>query len=482
MAIDVRTAYLLIGLLYLILPLTVLFVLGSRKQSSITLWGVGGVSAGLGVLLFALRPLLEARVSPFITFTLTNVLMVAGYIMRFQSLRIDMQKPYPTHWLIAFVLLFALGFEFIRSVLGLVALRMEFAYSSIGVSIFFIVVAAYQYEKKFLIKQIRFIWISYFALGTVSVLRALLIAIGLEEPVPFNNSLVNSAMVFTGILAVIYSNVAYVGVILAQTERERLTVEKKNNRLIDEVEKQQKVIKDLMRVQAFSVVGSYGSTVVHEILQPLTAMRFALENLKIYLTKQSVDITAQERIQAVDSSATRAIGVVETLRNFMVEREVKVAPVSLNTVLDESLSMIEKHAQKLNVNISIDAISQHVMVMADHHQLQRVLFNLMNNALAAIDKNLDKNAPRNIAVKVRYIQRKDFVLIKVIDSGIGLNAKNQSEIFEWLATSTEEGMGIGLALSKMLVENWRGQITAYDADPRVDGLSGAVFELKLLAA
>lgn len=237
-----------------------------------------------------------------------------------------------------------------------------------------------------------------------------------------------------------------------------------------------------MRVQAFSVLGSYGSTVVHEVLQPLTAMRFALENLKTYISKQGVDGTMQERIQSVDSSAGRAIAVIENLRNFMVEREIEIKPVSLNVVLEDVMEMVKDHAKKLRIDISLALQAPSIFVMADEHQLQRVLFNLINNAFGAIDKNPNKDALRQVIVDIKYVQRKSFVLIKIIDSGVGLLAKKESKIFEWLATSSDEGMGIGLALSKLLVESWRGHINAYDADPKVDGLSGAVFELKLQSA
>jgi len=111
-----------------------------------------------------------------------------------------------------------------------------------------------------------------------------------------------------------------------------------------------------------------------------------------------------------------------------------------------------------------------------------VLFNIVNNALDSIERNPDNQPDRRVLIDAKYIQQKQFVLIKVIDSGLGLASKDQAEIFEWLSTGSSKGMGIGLALSKMLVESWRGHISAYNADPKVDGLSGAIFELKLQGA
>lgn len=70
------------------------------------------------------------------------------------------------------------------------------------------------------------------------------------------------------------------------------------------------------------------------------------------------------------------------------------------------------------------------------------------------------------------------MLIKIIDSGPGIPEGQEDRIFDWLETKSG-GMGIGLSLCRMLVESWQGTISAYSADANLDGLSGAVFELKL---
>lgn len=332
-----------------------------------------------------------------------------------------------------------------------------------------------------MVTPMRFIWVSYFLLSITLLVRSFLLWVGLEDLTPFKNSFPNTLVMLLGLLTVIYSNLAYVGVMLVRAEKEGAASAQRNTKLVSALDKQAKVIKDLMRVQAFSVVGTYGSTVVHEVLQPLTAMRFALENLKAHVLKLSKDKTTQARIEAVDSSAARAIAVIENLRNFIVEREVRIGPVLLNAIMREVLAITASRAKALDVKIVLK-IKGEISVMADGHQLQRVLFNIVNNALDAIERNSSSVAANQILIDTKYVQQKQFVLIKVIDTGVGLEAKDQVEIFEWLSTSSNKGMGIGLALSKMLVESWRGHISAYNADPKVDGLSGAVFELKLQSA
>ena len=379
--------------------------------------------------------------------------------------------------MVAFLTLYGICYQIVvilgkfeyRVLLGLAATAaMTFALSS----------AVKWYLRYFAINRMSYLALIYFLLGLTVSVKFILLLLGLDDPNLLKSSLINTVMTMTGLFAVVYSNIGYVGVVLAKVQNEYKISLSKNIEMASILEKRNSMIKDLMRVQAFSVVGTYGSTVVHEVLQPLTAMRFALENLKMHVLKISEDKTTQERIEAVDSSATRAISVIENLRNFIVEREVQVVAVPLNSILREVLEITAGRAKALGVQ-TVLKMNDEISVMADEHQLQRVLFNLVNNALDAIEKSPDSSTDKRILVDTKYAQQKQFVVIKVVDTGIGLQTKDQAEIFEWLSTSSNKGMGIGLALSRMLVESWRGHISAYPADPKVDGLSGAVFELKL---
>ena len=282
-------------------------------------------------------------------------------------------------------------------------------------------------------------------------------------------------------LAVVYSNLGYVAVVLAKVEKayEQSLIE--NIEMGNVLDKRNSFIKDLMRLQGFATVGTYGSTVVHEVLQPLTALRFGLENLESYILKSKDDDDTRERLAAVRKPAEKAIGVIENLRNFMVERNVIIKPVDVNLTFEEVIALVRPRVESLWVDILIESTISNATVLADQHQLERVFFNIINNALDAIDRSASPAKLRRILIKLSHVQQKQFVLIKIIDSGTGIREGNEAKIFEWLETKSG-GMGIGLALSKMFVESWQGAISAYSANPDLDGLSGAVFELKLKSA
>jgi C4-dicarboxylate-specific signal transduction histidine kinase len=142
------------------------------------------------------------------------------------------------------------------------------------------------------------------------------------------------------------------------------------------------------------------------------------------------------------------------------------------------IALVQSRVKELDVEILIESNASNLFVQADQHQLERVFFNLMNNALDAIGKGSDVGRLKRIVIKLTHIQQKQFVLIKMIDSGPGIPEGAETKVFEWLETQSG-GMGIGLALSRMLVESWQGAISAYSANPDIDGLAGAVFEIKL---
>ncbi len=279
--------------------------------------------------------------------------MVAGYTARVQSLRIDIQKPISNYLLIGSFFVFILLFEFARSDFGSLLLRVELAYAWIGIILLLLAKAAYEYERIFLIKQIRFIWVTYLLLALTLLIRLVFLQMGIEQPTPFQNSVANSLTLFLALLTVIYSNLAYVGMMFARAEKESFAAAQKNTKLLMALNRQSHIIKDLMRAQSFSVVGTYGSAVVHEVLQPLTAMRFALENLKIHVLKKAEDKTTQERINAVDSSAARVVSVIENLRNFIVEREVQIESVSLNKIMTEVMEITASRAKNLGVEVTL---------------------------------------------------------------------------------------------------------------------------------
>jgi signal transduction histidine kinase len=463
------------------MPASAFFYLNNHRTAPVKLWCLGGFLNGIALLMISIRPLMMAHLPDFFSFTLVNVFIVAGYSIRIQSLRIEVNRQLPNYVLIGLILCFGIVYQLCVSFGDTIQPRVLFALCVISFLLFRLAIAGKWYIDYFGLKRMGYISFFYATLGFTISVKVMLLLLGYESYDILQNSAINSVMTITGMLAVVYSNLGYIAVVLGKVEQDYQKSLNENIEISNVLEKRNASIKDLMRLQAFSTVGTYGATVVHEVLQPLTALRFGLENLETYIVKNNNDKDATERLLAVKKPAERAIGVIENLRNFMIERNIEVKPVLLNEVLETVVSLHQPRLLMLGVEISIQSTVMNGWVLADPHQLERVLFNIINNALDAINHASQADVRKKIIIKIQYIQQKQFVLIKVIDSGQGIAEGMESKIFEWMETHSG-GMGIGMALSRMLVESWQGTISAYSANASLDGLSGAVFELKLRSA
>jgi signal transduction histidine kinase len=389
-----------------------------------------------------------------------------------------MNRALPLAMLVAFVMLYGFIYHLIVLFSDELETRVLLGLVVVGVLTFTLSFEVQRYVHYFAITRLSYLGLAYFVLGVTVFIKFILLISGHDEANILKSSLINSVMTLTGIFTVIYSNIGYIAIVLSKVEKEYQLSVRENEMMFNLLEKRNSLIKDLMKMQAFSTVGSYGATVVHEVLQPLTALRFGLENLESYFLKNNHDPIATERLAAVRKPAEKAIDVIENLRNFMVERNVMLKQVDVQHTLEDVIALVQSRVKELDVEILIESNASNLFVQADQHQLERVFFNLMNNALDAIGKGSDVGRLKRIVIKLTHIQQKQFVLIKMIDSGPGIPEGAETKVFEWLETQSG-GMGIGLALSRMLVESWQGAISAYSANPDIDGLAGAVFEIKL---
>jgi signal transduction histidine kinase len=484
MFIDVKTAYFLLGFLYVVMPISVYFYLKNYRSDAVKYWCFGGVLNGLGLVIISFRPYMLDNYSDFFTYTLANMLIVTGYCLRIQSLRIDMKRRAPYYQILTFIVIFSIGYHLCLTFGNGLGPRVIFALTAISFLLFQLAWNGKKYEEYFALKKMGYITTMYGLLGLAIVIKLLLLIFGYETYDVLQRSTINTIMTVIGILAVIYSNLGYVAIILAKVEKDYKKSVTDNLEMSGLLEKRNGAIKEMMRAQAFSTVGAYGATVVHEVLQPLTALRFGLANLESYILESkdsNENSNVKARLSAVSQPAERAIGVIEDLRRFMVERNIEIKPVPLDEVLANVINLQQPRLRKLGVNVSVQSTISNGNVLADQHQLELVIFNLLNNAVDAIEVNNKTTPDKKILIKLQYIQQKQFVMVKIVDSGKGIPEGMESKIFEWMETSSG-GMGIGLALSRMMVESWQGALIAYSASALVDGLSGAVFELKLRAS
>jgi len=201
--------------------------------------------------------------------------------------------------------------------------------------------------------------------------------------------------------------------------------------------------------------------------QPLGAILRNTEAAELFLEESSPDLEELRAILAdIRKDDQRAGAVIDRMRSMMKRRAVEQSMLDLNVLASDVISFVRRDADLRGVQLALEPASSLPPMRGDRIQLQQVLLNLLLNAMDAVsDSSPDR---RRVAVRVQYVDSR--VEVVVSDSGSGIPADKLAHVFEPFFTSKQSGMGLGLPISRTIIEAHGGSIRAQN-DP--DG--GATF-------
>jgi PAS domain S-box-containing protein len=230
-------------------------------------------------------------------------------------------------------------------------------------------------------------------------------------------------------------------------------------------------LEQLAHVARVASMGEMASAIAHEINQPLTAIaNYANAALRLLRAgKISTDEIA-DTMQRLATEAERAGAVVRKMRGFVRGEEGRLQAIELTELFADVLRLTRAEAAQYDVDVRAERVEDLPPVCVDAIQMQQVLLNLIRNAMEAIDAN--GSTPRQVTLSARAADG-DMIEIAVRDTGPGLTAFAAEKVFEAFYTTKSEGIGIGLALSRSIVDVHGGRLWADASSP------GAVFRLTL---
>ena len=227
---------------------------------------------------------------------------------------------------------------------------------------------------------------------------------------------------------------------------------------------------ELVHVSRLSAMGAMASTLAHELNQPLTALGNFISGAKRVADRLGVkDPDLNEALDAAESGALRAAEIVRRLRELVSRGAVSVLVEHLPKLIEDASVLAFVDAEMLGVRHRLDLDPAAQWVRADRVQIQQVLINLVRNAVEAMEGKTDKE----VVISTRAIKR-EMVEIAVADTGVGLSAEDVDSLFSQFMTTKSGGMGMGLPISRTIVEAHGGQIWG---ENRPEG--GAVFRFTL---
>ena len=194
----------------------------------------------------------------------------------------------------------------------------------------------------------------------------------------------------------------------------------------------------------------------HEISQPLTAITSYAQAARRFLSSGPGAIgPAREAIDGAEREARRGSEIVRRIRGFVQDRKSERVPQVADLLVSEVARLAEPEVRQHGVELRTDLCGNGSKVFVDPVQIQQVLLNLVRNAAEAIGEA--GSATRLITLK-SISAPPDSVAFAVIDSGPGLAAAELEKIFDPFYTSKPDGIGIGLALCRSIIENHDGQL------------------------
>lgn len=236
----------------------------------------------------------------------------------------------------------------------------------------------------------------------------------------------------------------------------------------------QELQSELIHISRLTAMGEMASTLAHELNQPLAAISNYLKGARRILDGRAENASAlvAEAMDKASEQSLRAGQIISRLRNFIARGEAERRVESLSKLLEEASALALVGAKDQGIKVRYDLDTGNDLVLADKVQVQQVVLNLIRNAIEAMS-----DMPTRQLVISSAADGPSMVQVSVSDTGCGLSPDIVPHLFQPFLTTKKHGMGVGLSISKTIIEAHGGRLWA---DPNPGG--GTVFHLTLKLA
>ena len=243
---------------------------------------------------------------------------------------------------------------------------------------------------------------------------------------------------FTGYIG---SNIDITDLKLAEQEREKL----------------RQAQADLAHINRVSAMGELAASLAHEIKQPISAAFTDAKTCLKWLEREEPGVVeARKAASRIIKDVTRASEIIGRIRSLFKKGEAQREPVDVNEIIREMVALLRDEAGKYSILVHTDLADALPNIIADRVQLQQVFMNLMLNAIAALS---EMNGARELTIKSQR-NPENQLLISVSDNGVGLPPQYEDKIFNAFFTTRAQGTGMGLSISRSIVESHGGCLWA----------------------
>jgi two-component system sensor kinase FixL len=234
----------------------------------------------------------------------------------------------------------------------------------------------------------------------------------------------------------------------------------------------QRLRQDLTHIGRVSALGELTASLAHELNQPLTAI---LNNAQVAQRLLAAAVPNLEEVREIlrdiVTDDRRATEVIRRLRALVKKGDLEFVPVDLNELIREVVRLMQSDAISRGISLSLELAADSPTVRGDRVQLQQVVLNLVLNGLDAMHE--PGAGERTLVIRTAR-DGADAVAVSVQDAGIGIDEKNVDQLFHPLFTTKTEGLGMGLAIARTIVDAHGGRLHAAN-----NVTAGATFQFSL---
>jgi NO-binding membrane sensor protein with MHYT domain/signal transduction histidine kinase len=254
-------------------------------------------------------------------------------------------------------------------------------------------------------------------------------------------------------------SIEFIGAVMDVTERKRAE------------EALRQAQSELARVSRLTTMVEFTASLAHEVNQPIAAAVTDAQTCLRWLMRDEPDLEeARAAASRIVKDATRAANIISRIRLLFKKGTLKPELVDVNEVIREMIILLRSEATLYSISIRTELAASLPRVMGDPVQLQQVMMNLMINGIEAMK---DVGKTRELAIKSQPAERSQ-LMVSVSDTGVGLPPQQADRIFDAFFTTKVHGTGMGLSISRSIVESHGGRLWATCNSPR-----GASFHITL---
>jgi signal transduction histidine kinase len=466
MAFDVRTAFMLVGLLYLLLPTVTWTLLTGWKSRQVSLWCSGGLLIGCSLLLVAMT----GKFAEWATVSLAMLVYLISLFVYIQSLRLDLGIPWRKRWIAAAVIVIFLIFEWFHLGLQNFSLRVQFNFGVTAGLLLYLASLAWRIGREE--QSLSAKWIAcVYGLSAVTLLFRVFSVMGSDRVTNLLNEGLSSQLIT---LASLFSNVighfGYIGLALDRSMRRELKAAAELAR----DEEGRRLGKQIAHLDRQRAIGELAASLGHELNQPLTAILTNTQVAKRGIQSGRFDDTQlTEFLDKIVYNTWRARQIIERIRCFIRPSKSSSEPVNLNLIVFEVAELVVSEARSHNITFGFSPSIRVVQVSGDPIQLSQIVLNVFRNAIEAL------TLVQRREIHVSCICREGRAILSVCDTGPGIAPEAIGKVGKAFYTTKTNGLGLGLSISRSIASQYGGTLSITNANAEDGG--GTRVELNLPA-